>query len=169
MLVIIRVLSELNVFCCLRMFQRLCFVERYLAILSCNHLDQDSHLHLPPHYWNYTRNLIINWNVVFVAQLAQTPEQTWVLNWTKNFNNKLGDRVFRDSHFKPILVLSLRIPWFDQKRKILTFDNWIKFYLVFKIKLSIKPPQFKWSKFWIIQLFMKSGDWFLPWIIPSQK
>ena len=61
-------------FCCLRMFQRLCFVERYLAILGCNHLDQDSHLHLPPHYWNYTRNLIINWNVVFVAQLAQTAE-----------------------------------------------------------------------------------------------
>ena len=25
----------------------------------------------PSHYWNYTRNLIINWNVVFVAQLAQ--------------------------------------------------------------------------------------------------
>ena len=54
--------------------QRMCFVERYLAIPGCNHLDQDSHLHLPPHYWNYTRNLIINWNVVFVAQLAQTAE-----------------------------------------------------------------------------------------------
>ena len=66
--------QRIESFCCLKMFLSLCFAERYLAILGCNHLDQHSHLHLPPHYWNYTRNLIINWNVVFVAQLAQTAE-----------------------------------------------------------------------------------------------
>ena len=72
--------QRIESFCCLKMFLSLCFVGRYLAILGCNHLDQHSHLHLPPHYWNYTRNLIINWNVVFVAQLAQTAEQTesWI-------------------------------------------------------------------------------------------
>ena len=116
---------------------RMCFVERYLAILGCNHLDQESHLHLPPHYWNYTRNLIINWNVVFVAQLAQTPAQTE--SWIEKMNKRLFvKQSLSFTAFSPFLfcLLKYTLLW----KEILMFDHWIKFYLVFKIKLSIKPP-----------------------------
>ena len=44
------------------------------SIQSWGHLDQPfPFTSSPSHYWNSTRNLIINWNVVFVAQMAQTP------------------------------------------------------------------------------------------------
>ena len=40
----------------------------------------------PSHYWNWTRNLIINWNVVFVAQLAQ-PTASQRLELKTNIGN----------------------------------------------------------------------------------
>ena len=49
-------------------------VLNILAILSVAIRTNIPIYIFPSHYWNYTRNLIINWNVVFVAQLLDQTE-----------------------------------------------------------------------------------------------
>ena len=158
------------------MFLRLCFVERYLAILGCNHLDQHSHLHLPLALLKLHKKSDYKLKCRFCSSVGSDSRTDWSLV-LRNFQQKaslqnlsqIWPHVLLElnySSFVLSLSFSFRIPWLWRYKKDLRFDYWIEFYLVFKIKLSIKPPQFKWSKFWINQLFMKkSGDW----IFPSQK
>ena len=73
--------------------QRMCFVERYLAIPDCNHLDQDSHLHLPPPLLKLHKKSDYKLKCRFCSPVG-SDSRTWI---ETNFDNKLGYRV-RDSN-----------------------------------------------------------------------
>ena len=67
----------------------------------------------PSHYWNYTRNLIINWNVVFVAQLAQ-PTASQRPGAQNKFHRKpwvmlLYSRAWNDGYPKVIIIRNERL------------------------------------------------------------
>ena len=142
---------------------RLCFVEQYLAILGSGYLDQHSHLHLPLALLKLHKKSDYKLKCRFCSPVgSDSTHQSLDLekNPTKDFSELSW--VFRCC-WKMLSFLSMyRYASFHTSydsvlgkhglRGFKYLDYWMKFYLVFRIKLSIKPlnsndPSFESSNY----------------------